>query len=102
MLGDIPLITLDYGGTGLLVGVHHGLKVFGVEVFGESGGAYEITEHHRELPPLTLGDCRTRSRRLWRLGLVPRGSPSRGPPLLLARRRRRGERAAALPAELGR
>src|SRR5262245_29918760 len=85
--------------TGGLIGHHAGMIVLRVELLGEGGRAHQVNELHRQLPPLGCGDCRTRSRSLWSLGLVPLGSLSRGPSLLLANHRRRGEWAATLAAE---
>src|SRR5262249_41940509 len=45
-------------GAGLLIGQDHLAQVFGVELLGQRGGAYQITEQHRQLPPLGFGRCR--------------------------------------------
>jgi hypothetical protein len=45
-----------------LIGSHYLAQFFGVELGGESGRAYQITEHDRELAAFGLW-----SRRVWRL-----------------------------------
>src|SRR5262245_8275811 len=94
MLRDRALIAFDNSGTGLLVGTDYLVQVFGIESRRERSGVHQIAKHHRELPPLSFGDSRTRHRSLWSLGFAPLVFLRSGPSLLLARFRRRGERAA--------
>ncbi len=56
VLGNVTLIALDHCGTGLLIGLYHLPQLFRVKLGGERGGAYQVTEQHRELP--ALGVCR--------------------------------------------
>src|SRR5262249_54065577 len=60
--GEISLKAPNLLGTGLLVGQDHLAQVFGVKFFRERGGAHQITEHHRQLPALSLGSSRARGR----------------------------------------
>src|SRR5262245_35379651 len=104
--GEIAVEAADLLGAGLLIGQDHLAQVFGVEFLGERGGAYQITEQHRQLPPLGFGRCRARLLSGVRLGvatLVPLGRlPGRlGFALSLSAlsRRPRGQRAPTLATE---
>ena len=52
MLGDMALIAADHRGAGGLIGTHHLAVLFGIELLRERGRAHQVTEHHRQLPPL--------------------------------------------------
>jgi len=81
VLGNVTLIALAYCGTGLLIGLYHLSQIFRVKLSGERGGAYQVTEQHRELP--ALGFYRTwLSRESGRLGRKRGGRSGGG--LLLA------------------
>jgi hypothetical protein len=54
ILRDMSLIARNDLSTGLLVGAHDLTKLFRIELFGQHGGADEVTEHHRQLTPLGL------------------------------------------------
>jgi hypothetical protein len=54
MLRDMSLEAANRLGTHLVIDAHHFSQLFGVELFGESGGAYQIAKHDSELPPLAL------------------------------------------------
>src|SRR5262245_16518956 len=68
MLGDMPLIAVDDRRTGLLVSSDHFAVLFGVELLGQRSRTYQVTEHHRQLPPLGgwgLGSSQFGVRSLW-------------------------------------
>jgi hypothetical protein len=52
LLGDMPFKGVDDLRASLLVGSYHLAKFFGVDLDRESGGADQVTEHHRELATL--------------------------------------------------
>lgn len=52
ILGDTAPIRMDHASAGLLIRPHHLAPFFRVEFFRERGGAHQVTEHHRQLPPL--------------------------------------------------
>jgi hypothetical protein len=58
ILGDMPLITGDDLGTGVLIGPHHLAPVFGVELTGEHGRVHQVTEQHGELAALGVWGTR--------------------------------------------
>ena len=55
VLSDVPLVTRDRLGGGLLVGAHHVAQVLRVETFRQRRRAHEVAEHDRELTALSPG-----------------------------------------------
>jgi hypothetical protein len=56
VLGNVPLEALDHRGTRGLIGPHDRAVVLRVEPSGQSGGAHQVTEHHREMAALCVGN----------------------------------------------
>jgi hypothetical protein len=48
-LGDRPVEALDDLCTDLMISPDYLAELFGIELAGEAGGVYEITDHHSEL-----------------------------------------------------
>jgi hypothetical protein len=72
--GDKPVIARDDPGNGGLIGTDLLAQFLGVEPHRQGGRADQITEHHRQLPPLGLaGDCRSGSWCEWRFGSAEQG-----------------------------
>src|SRR5262249_29163158 len=98
VLREVTVITPHHCGAGRLIALHHFAVLFGVKLLRQPGRAHQITEHHRELPPLGLG-CSEASSELWGLGLrwgvLARGLSRGGCGCRLRQRR------AALTTELG-
>ena len=63
ILGDIAVKAFDDGSTSLLVGTYDFAILFRVELFRQSSGIDQITEHHRQLA--TLARRRDRCSGLW-------------------------------------
>jgi hypothetical protein len=55
VLGNVAVIALDHSGAALLIRLHQLAQLFGVKLFGEGSGTYEVTEHHGELAALSFG-----------------------------------------------
>jgi hypothetical protein len=51
MLGNMAVVAPDGIRASLLICTHYLAQLFGVELLRERGGAYQITKHHRQLPP---------------------------------------------------
>src|ERR1051326_3515524 len=49
---DIAVQVMNNFFAGHLIGLHDLAQLFGVELLREGGGADQVTEHHRQLPPL--------------------------------------------------
>jgi hypothetical protein len=49
ILGDMPVIARNHPGAGVLIGPHHCAQLFRVQLAGEHGRVYQVTEQHREL-----------------------------------------------------
>jgi hypothetical protein len=61
---EVAIETGYDGGAGFLIKPHDVPEVFGIEAFGHSSGADEVTEHHGEMT--ALGLCRLRGSSRWR------------------------------------
>jgi hypothetical protein len=55
ILRDVTCKAFDDGSTGLLVGTYDLAILFRVELFRQSSGIDQITEHHRQLATLAVG-----------------------------------------------
>ena len=55
MLGDMPVVALDHCRTGPLICLHYLPQFFGVKLSGKGCRAYQVTEHHGQLPPFGNG-----------------------------------------------
>jgi hypothetical protein len=58
ILRDMPLITGDDLGTGLLIRPHHLAPLFRIELAGERGRVHQVTKEHGELATFGLWDTR--------------------------------------------
>ena len=55
ILRDMPLKASNHLGAGLLIGPHYLTQLFRVELAGERGCVYQVTEQYRELAAFRLG-----------------------------------------------
>jgi hypothetical protein len=55
VLGRIAFMSLNHRGTGVVIVLHHGPVVLGVELLGEGRRPNQVNEHDCQLPPLGLG-----------------------------------------------
>jgi hypothetical protein len=50
ILRDMSCKAANHPSADLSIGVYHLAEFFGIELLGQGGRAYQITEHHRQLP----------------------------------------------------
>ena len=71
ILGDMPLKAGNHLGAGLLIGPHHHVQVFWVELGGECGRIHQVAKQHGELTAFSVSRTRCGweggERRGWRM-----------------------------------
>jgi hypothetical protein len=73
VLGDVAVVAGDLLAADPLVGGEEVGEILGVELLAQLGRADHVAEHHRQLAPLAVDQCR----RLWRHG-VAEAQPASG------------------------